>query len=63
MRRYNRCVLNKANFSGSLRVTVPTRLLDEQDLKEKDAVDWSIEEIRGEKVLVVRKAQMLGATV
>lgn len=46
--------------SPSLRATIPEGIVAFLDLKEGDKLDWKMEIIKGERVVVVRKIAQKG---
>ena len=49
-------VLHKAHSkSKSLRITVPKPIIDAFELKEGDILEWTVENLRGKKVLIARR--------
>jgi bifunctional DNA-binding transcriptional regulator/antitoxin component of YhaV-PrlF toxin-antitoxin module len=46
--------------SPSLRATIPEGIVAFLDLKEGDRLDWKMEIIKGERVVVVRKIAQKG---
>jgi len=51
-----RTIVSKAHSrTKSVRVTIPAAIVDAYKISEGDVLDWSVEEIRGKKAVVVRK--------